>query len=192
MPNAIDKSVATETIRKWVTTYSDQLFSWALHKTGNREAAEDLVQDTFMAAVQSFEKFQGKSNPKTWLFGILNHKIMDYHRTRFKNATSSLDKDISALTFDEQGNWKPDQRPTEWTDDPKNFLDDPEFNVVLQKCMGKLPQGWFSAIQLKFMDEKNGEQICQELGITPTNFWQILHRAKVQLRKCLESGWFKK
>jgi len=187
----MDTANLKDTVKCWVELYSDNLYSWALHKTSSKEIAEDLVQETFMAAVQSFEKFEGKSNPKTWLFAILNNKINDHHRNNFRKPTV-YDNSILNVFFDQNNNWKPEERPTQWDDETANLFDDPEFQDVFEYCLGKLPGNWFSAVQLKYLDEKNGELICQELGISPTNFWQILHRAKLQLRKCLELNWFKK
>jgi RNA polymerase sigma-70 factor (ECF subfamily) len=156
------------------------------------------VQETFLAAIQSFEKFEGKSNPKTWLFSILNNKINDYHRWHYKNPTASVQQQSEERThslfetlFDEDKQWEIAERPKAWSDDEENILDDAAFHQVLQNCLSKLPSNWFSAIQLKYMEEKNGDVICQELQISPTNFWQILHRAKLQLRKCLGTNWFK-
>lgn len=191
MQNVMDTTNSTATIKCWVELYSDSMYSWAYHKTSNKETAEDLVQETFLAAVQSFTKFKGDSNPKTWLFAILNNKINDHYRSSFRKPTIS-DTTIFETLFDSNDQWKPEQRPQQWADDTGHLLDNDEFQQTLQNCMKKLPENWFSAIQLKFMEEKNGETICQELGITPTNFWQILHRAKLQLRKCLELNWFKK
>ena len=185
-------------VGSWVQLYTDLMFSWALYKTGKREIAEDLVQDTFLAALQSFEKFEGKSSPKTWLFAILNNKISDYHRKNFCNPTvgwqqESEDAGTSFIDtlFNIDGQWIKEYQPNLWPEEHGNILDDHAFNQVLQLCMEKLPAQWFSAIHLKYIDEKKGEMICQELGISPTNFWQILHRAKLQLRNCLELTWFK-
>lgn len=175
----------------WVDEYSDSLYSWALYKTSSVEVAEDLVQETFLAAVQSFAKFEGKSNPKTWLFAILNHKINDHHRRNFRNPTI-YDNSVFNQFFAENMHWKPEETPQQWTDEAENLFDDSEFQAVFQDCLDNLPANWFSAVQLKYLEEKNGELICQELEISPTNFWQILHRAKLQLRKCLELNWFKK
>jgi RNA polymerase sigma-70 factor (ECF subfamily) len=187
----------TSAIRSWVESYSDQLFTWAFHKTGNRQAAEDIVQETFLAAYQSFNSFSAKSNPKTWLFSILNHKIMDYYRALYREKektgiTGNLQKNSVYTPFDVEGNWIEKERPTDWAHASDELLDNPEFNKVMQLCMGKLPDHWRAVLHLKYMDEKKGEEICQELNIAPTNFWQILHRAKLQMRKCLENGWFKK
>jgi len=191
MENVMDTTNPTATIKCWVELYSDSMYSWALHKTSSKETAEDLVQETFLASVQSFDKFKGDSNPKTWLFSILNNKINDHYRNSYRKPTVD-GKAIFDTLFDSDDQWKSDQRPEQWTDDAEHLLDNMEFQKTLQNCMGKLPDSWYSAIQLKFMEEKNGEYICQELDITKTNFWQILHRAKLQLRKCLELNWFKK
>ncbi|MBK7431694.1 MAG: sigma-70 family RNA polymerase sigma factor [Bacteroidetes bacterium] len=187
----MDTSKPAATIKCWVELYSDSMYSWALHKTSNKEMAEDLVQDTFMAALQSINNFKGESNPKTWLFAILKNKINDHYRRSFRNPIIS-DISIFETLFDSNDQWKDEHRPQRWADETGHLLDNDEFQQILQNCMKKLPGNWFSAIQLKFMEEKNSELICQELEITPTNFWQILHRAKLKLRKCLELNWFKK
>jgi RNA polymerase sigma-70 factor (TIGR02943 family) len=179
------------TITEWVDLYSDKMYSWAFYNTGSKETSNDLVQETFFAAIQSYEKFEWKSNPKTWLFAILKNKINDYHRGNFR-VTTIIDSSIFENYFDENKDWQKDQRPKAWREEEGNILDNAEFQQTLQNCLQKLPGNWYSAIHLKFIDEKKREAICQELGISPTNFWQILHRAKLQLRKCLELNWFKK
>jgi RNA polymerase sigma-70 factor (TIGR02943 family) len=180
----------TTTIRLWVGQYTENLYSWAYYKTSSKEAAEDLVQDTFLAAHQRLSGFKEKSNPKTWLFSILNHKIGDYHRKRLRNPAPDAGNFYS-LFFDRHDNWDDAGKPREWPQEEGNVLDNAAFNQVLRHCLEKLPAQWFSAIWMKYMEEKKGEAICQELGIAPTNYWQILHRAKLQLRKCLELNWFK-
>jgi RNA polymerase sigma-70 factor (ECF subfamily) len=193
-----DKSIS-DTIEQWLQAYGDQLHSWAYHKTGDKQAAEDLVQETFLAAFKSLEKFKGNSQPKTWLFSILKNKIIDYHRKKFRENTfneSSLkgnrDKDdIVETFFDSYGRWKPESSPIKWAETDSELLDDLDFKAILQSCMEDLPEKWFSAMQFKYLEQKEGKVICQELDITPSNFWQILHRAKVQLKNCLEHRWFK-
>lgn len=195
----MDLSNPAKTIKCWVELYSDKLYTWAYYKTSSREAAEDLVQDTFLAAVTSFTKFEGKSNPQTWLTSILNNKIIDYHRKKFKDpvineaAQNLPEEDVFFDNwFDKNSSWLKDQQPGNWPNTSEHLLDDNNFRNALQLCMGKLSATWFSAIQLKYLQEKKTEHICQELGIAATNYWQILHRAKLQLRKCLEMNWFKK
>jgi RNA polymerase sigma-70 factor (ECF subfamily) len=175
------------------------MFSWAFYKTSNKETSEDLVQETFMAAIQAFEKFERKSNPKTWLFAILNNKITDHYRRQVKNPTVREKQESETRSnilfdtlFDREKQWKKAERPKHWEDESENILDNAEFNRVLQDCIENLPGTWSSAVHLKYFEQKKGELICQQLQITQSNFWQILHRAKLQLRKCLELNWFKK
>ena len=194
-----DLSKPAETVKSWVGLYSDTMYTWAYYKTGNKETAEDLVQDTFLSAYQVIHSFEGRSDPKTWLFGILKNKIAEHFRKLYRSSILAESQKINNQGndwpdsfFDEDGTWNKDQRPSEWAGESENFLDDREFLTVLQGCMGKLPPNWNAAIQLKYLEERKGDLICQVLHVTPTNFWQMLHRAKLQLRKCLEIHWFKK
>ncbi len=185
------------TLKEWVNSYSDAMLSWAVYKTSDQKASEDLVQETFIAAFNSFDSFNQKSQPKTWLFSILNNKVTDYHRKNFRQQTyteSALRKEdkSSGITtlFDSYGKWTKEREPQTWDYESENLLDNEEFRTVFQGCLEKLPGNWFSAVQLKYLEEKDGRIICQELGITPSNFWQILHRAKLRLRECMETNWF--
>lgn len=198
MPIKPEPVTPAEVVESWVHSYSDSLYTWALYKTSSKELAEDLVQETFLAAHLQFDKFRNDSNPKTWLTAILKNKISEHYRKRYRNPTSS-DVESSAsgsslfdLMFDENNRWNQNQKPQAWEEeeDP-HLLDNEDFNAMLKTCLGKLPENWHSAIYLKYIEQKKGDLICQELGIAPTNFWQVLHRAKLQIRKCLELHWFK-
>ncbi len=178
-------------LSQWVETYTSELYSWASHKVSDSELARDLVQDTFLAAAEKIESFKGDSSPKTWLFSILNHKIIDYYR-RKTNQPVSIDNQSFSVYFDEEGNWRSDKKPKDWQEDEKNLLDDNDFKEILQKCLDALPENWSICVRLKYLSEKSGEEICQEMDIAPTNLWQIIHRAKIQLRECVENNWFKK
>ena len=188
MQNMNDTANPPATITCWVEAHTDALFAWALHKTSSRETAEDLVQDTFLAASESFEKFKGNSEPKTWLLAILNNKIAEHYRKKFSNTELHSTKNQNF--FSEEGDWQPAQMPQQWGS--KQPLDDADFRKILEKCMDNLPEQWNTAINYKYLEEKKPELICQELEISQTNYWQIIHRAKLQLRKCLETNWFKK
>ena len=176
-------------LSEWVESYTGDLYSWALHKVSDPEFARDLVQDTFLAAAEKIKGFKGESTPKTWLFSILNNKIVDHYRRKVKQPVS-LDNQVFSAFFDEQGNWKKEKMPHQWEEDD-NLLDDAEFHTVLKKCLDALPEKWNISVKLKYLMSKKGEEICQELNITPTNLWQIIHRAKLQLRECIEQKWFK-
>lgn len=190
---------ASTVIKIWVDEYSSDMLSWAFYKTSNKEAAEDLVQETFISAFQAFHTFENKSKPKTWLFSILKNKVIDFHRKNYKSTVVSADKIseeqstfLFSYLFDGGGEWKKERQPKNRTEEAGELLDNPEFNQVLITCIQKLPPLWHSAIQLKYLEEKDAGTICQELGVSTTNYWQIIHRAKLQLRECLEEHWFKK
>lgn len=179
-------------IAQWVREYSDALYSWTARKIPDDALAQDLVQETFISAFQNFDSFQKASSPKTWLFSILKNKIIDHYRQSAKTisrnaATSKNDTD---QWFDGDSRWKEEFKPDPWDTD-ESLLDNPEFEIVLSSCMGKLPVSWSACIQLKYLSEKDSNEICQELSITASNLWQILHRAKLHLRNCLERSWFK-
>ena len=181
-------------IESWVNEYSDALFSWAFYKTSAKEIAEDLVQDTFLAAYNKFDSFKGKSQPKTWLFSILNNKIVDYYRLSAKTTKKNIimseheGYDITEGFFDDNEEWKSTAVNPVWNQD-EELLDNPEFNSVLQICMGELPENWYFAVTSKYLTDKKAKEICQDLNITVSNYWQIIHRAKLLLKKCLEMKW---
>lgn len=176
-------------LAEWVEKYTGDLYSRALHKVSDPELAKDLVQDTFLAASEKIGEFKGDSMPRTWLFSILNHKIIDHYRKKMKQPVR-VDNQIISNLFDEEGNWKVENRPMKWDDHP-HLLDDADFQAILRKCLDALPEKWSACVKLKYLINKKGEEICQELSITATNYWQILHRAKLQLRECIDKHWFK-
>ena len=177
-------------IENWVNEYAADLYSWAQYKISDSETAKDLVQDTFLAASRKISSFRGDSSPKTWLFSILNFKIIDFYRDKAKKPVS-LESEGFSNFFDEHGEWKKDKRPQSWDDEDGHLLDNEDFQKVLKLCMDALPEKWNACMNMKYMMEKNGEEICQELEITSANFWQIIHRAKLNLRECINNKWFR-
>lgn len=186
-------------IREWVKSYTDELFNWAFYKTSSRETAEDMVQETFMAAMQGWEKFNHDSTPKTWLYAILNNKIRDFFRKKARNnvtTESSLfpngnEGSFLDIFFDENGTWKKEMRPQQWNPEEEHLLDNTAFRNALHSCLKKLPDQWYNVINLKYLEERKGRDICKEIEISSSNLWQILYRARLQLRACLEKNWFK-
>jgi RNA polymerase sigma-70 factor (ECF subfamily) len=135
----------------WVAQFSDELFTWAYHKTSSKETAEDLVQDTFLSAYHKIDSFEGKSQPKTWLFAILNNKIIDYYRKKSKQFVISADDYTQQIKktdgfFDEHDKWKKTADIEE-----QHWLDNPEFNNILLGCIKNLPENWQFIIQSKYI-----------------------------------------
>lgn len=188
-------SEAKAQLAEWVDLYSDELYTWAAYKLNHDENAKDLVQDTFVAAAQAFARFEGRSSVRTWLFSILNNKIRDYYRKNKGKTVYLADlqfEDSGDERFDANGAWKPEHVPHAWQEADFQLLDDLEFRKVFDACLNRLSERFRLAVVWKFLEKKESEAICQDLKISPSNFWQILHRAKLQLRSCLESNWFKK
>jgi len=179
-------------ISQWVTDYSDEMFSWAYYKTSSKELAEDLVQESFLSAVKYLDSFRKESNPKTWLFTILNNKIVDHYRSAVNKRMineSSFNKNEDTNLFDRTGTWVTPSS-SDW-DQEAHLLDIPEFLEVLQKCIELLPERHKAVTMAKFFYHKKGSVICKELGISASNLWQIVHRSKLQLRECLDANWTK-
>ena len=174
----------------WVDMHADALFRYALLKVRDSEAAEDLVQETFLAAIQSRESFQGASALRTWLIGILRHKTLDRMRQSARQRTMNEDADDSLVDdqFDRNGRWI--ARPGRWQMDPARLLENREFWQVFQACLEALPKRLGDAFSLRVMNEIKSEEVCKLLEISSTNLWVMLHRARARLRACIEANWF--
>lgn len=195
----VDKPVKGLEPDKWVARYSDALYAFAMMRLRRSEVAEDLVQDTFVSAYKAKDSFLANASEKTWLISILKRKIIDYYRKKStQNELNVFDKDTDdefmSNFFDRagSGHWAEGGQPQQWGKDFETSVESHEFQEILQKCLGKLPQKSAAAFTLKNMDDLSSEEICKELGITPSNYWVLMHRAKLQLRECLEKNWFGK
>ena len=158
----------------------------------DNDVAEDVVQDTLLAALQGASGFSGRSSLKTWLTGILKHKIVDVIRRKGREPVlASLDEecqleDLDAL-FDETGHWE--NPPADWGN-PESALTQQQFLDVMQMCLEKLPPNTARVFMMREVMELESDEICKELAITSTNLWVILYRARIALRQCLEQNWF--
>jgi RNA polymerase sigma-70 factor, ECF subfamily len=154
--------------------------------------AEDVVQDTLVAALQGERGFSGKSSLRTWLTGILKHKVVDAIRQKTRApAFAAFDDecrldDLDAL-FDETGHWE--NPPADWGN-PESQLSQQQFFEVMQECLEKLPANTARIFVMREVMELETDEICTELTITANNLWVILHRARLSLRQCLEQHWF--
>ncbi len=177
----------TTEIQEWIDLYSHVLLNRALYLLSNREEAEDIVQDVFIAAFEGYANFKQKSNVQTWLMSILQHKVSDYYRKKYQHSTHiPLDH-----FFDETGSWKESSVTQAWNTEESQLLDQMEFREALFACLEQLPKKWLIPVKLYYLQEKKTELICQEIGITTTNLWKILQRSRLQLRACLDINWFK-
>ncbi len=177
---------------KWVDSYSDMLMRFAYSRIRDRETAMDLVQDTFLSALKSVDSFKGEISEKNWLFLILRNKIIDYYRKQARSMVTNVDfsENDDDSHFDENGVWKKSTVPNDWGTDAHTKIENQEFQSILQKCLSKLKEVQRIVFTLKYMNDEESETICKELEINSNNYWVIIHRAKLNLRKCIELNWF--
>ncbi len=173
------------------------LIKFAMGQLRNATYAEDVVQETLVAAVQGAERFAGQSSVRTWLIGILKHKITDHFRRQSREAPlPDLDEETSLEDLDAR--FKPDghfiDNPAhvpgaDWGD-PEATLSQSRFFAVLEECMARLPPNTARAFNMREIMGMDTDEICKELGITATNAWVMLYRARMALRECLQAKWF--
>ncbi len=178
----------------WVNQYADYLYAYACRRINDTELAKDLVQETFLGALERLEKFDRLCSEKTWLTAILKNKIFDVYRKKSswqnrQSLSTATNLEGDQLFDPENGHWIEQHIPAVFAVEQPDVLQNKEFHGVLQSCMRKFPPLWISAFTMKHMDKESTETICSELKLTPSNFWVIMHRSKVHLRSCLQKNW---
>ena len=171
------------------------LMRYALLQLRDETAAEDAVQETLLAALKGGARYAGRSSVKTWLTGILKHKIIDHLRRQSREQPlddpdaepEGRDADIAEATFADDGHWH--EFPSDWGA-PERSLESKQFWAVFEACVQIMPPRTARVFVMREVLELSTEEICKELGISPTNCWVMLHRARLTLRGCLETRWF--
>jgi RNA polymerase sigma-70 factor (TIGR02943 family) len=173
-----------------VETLRPQLLRYARSQLRNDAWAEDAVSESLLAALEKPQSFAGQSQLKTWLVGILKHKVIDQLRRHSRECTifsEDDEADIDELLFSADGHWH--EAPRDWGD-PEQTLGQRQFFEVLELCVEKLPAAQGRVFMMREWLELGTDEICKELSITSTNLWVMLHRARLRLRECLQQGWF--
>jgi RNA polymerase sigma-70 factor (ECF subfamily) len=183
--------MSNQTPHDWLNEHGDYLYRFAFARLRDTHLAEDVVQETLLAAIQS-QAYEGRSAPRTWLTGILKHKIIDSMRKQNREMAS---EDLSQTVADEgavdeffnaSGHWT--DRPQPWLA-PDDELKQKQFLLILQRCLDRLPKKLSRLFLMRDIFEDDNQLICKELEISPTNAWVMLYRARMGLRKCLELHW---
>lgn len=188
-PERPDTATSSNEAVRWLEEHGDALYGYALARVRSAEAAEDLVQETLLAALASRSGFAGQAAERTWLIGILKHKLVDHLRKAIRQRPlTEAGVDDTAEFFDRRGHWT--VRMSAWNGDPHAMLENVEFRQVLLRCLSKLPTRIAQTFWLREADGMSSDEICQELGISPTNLWAMLSRARLRLRRCLSDNWF--
>jgi RNA polymerase sigma-70 factor (ECF subfamily) len=178
----------------WVDEYGDYLLRYALSFVRDKQLAEDLVQETFLAALQSRSSFRGQSSEKTWLIGILKHKAIDHYRktrrhSQFEDGEDADLQDGFVNSGKWVGFWQTGLEPRDWQFNPQRSAEQSAFRGILDGCLSQLSPRIAMAFQLREIDQRDTAEICLELNISESNLWVMLHRARLCLRRCIESHW---
>lgn len=177
----------------WIKNYADSLFRYAFVRINDYELSKDMVQDTFLAALRNSEGFKGEISEKNWLFLILKNKIIDHYKKKASKIVTSLnelEKDIEDF-FDDSGHWKKEHGPQLWNSDTESATNTKDFQMTLDKCLSRLQELSRICFVMKYLDEKESDEICKELQITSSNYWVLIHRSKLKIRNCLEKNGMK-
>jgi RNA polymerase sigma-70 factor, ECF subfamily len=174
----------------WLSMHGDYLFNLAVGQVRDPLVAEDLVQETFLAALKARERFSGRSTDRTWLVGILRHKIYDHLRRicreRPARSGASPERPVQEA-WDDSVLWV-HEVAVECLE-PSRRMELAEFREALELALGNLPPRIAQVFQLYEVEERPNREVCQRLSISESNLWVMLHRARKQLRQELGTWW---
>jgi len=192
MGHTTDNVVVELDATTWLDEHGDALFRYALIRVRDSSVAEDLVQDTLLAAMTAAHSFQGASSERTWLIGILRHKLLDFFRRTARERNLEQDWANSPVggsqAFDEQGRWK--AALGEWGS-PEKSLEKTEFWRVFNGCIDASPEQLRTPFALRELEGLDTNAVIRTLDISSkNNLWVMLSRARQRIRNCLQSQWF--
>jgi RNA polymerase sigma-70 factor (TIGR02943 family) len=187
MPKREDQDL----VASWLQDHGDYLYRFAQSRlSGDTELARDMVQETLLAAWKGRESFGGRSAVRTWLVGILKHKITDHIRLQIRNRQlhEDIETDPTSDWFGADGHWQ--EAPKAWRANPESLFEDTDFQRVLQRCLDALPALQRDVFMLRELSGEDSGAICKACEITATHLHVLMHRARMALRSCLDLNWF--
>lgn len=174
---------------KWVDRYSDYLFNYTIVRVNDREVANDLVSETFLAGLKSMKNFKGEASERTWLISILKRKIIDHYR-RINSSKGQAEVKMDFPGDDNEGEWL-EEKVADLSDmTAEDQMENRELGLAILDCMDRLNEKQAAIFRMKTIEEIDTDTICNEFDISPSNLWVIIHRARTSLAKCLEQNWF--
>jgi RNA polymerase sigma-70 factor (ECF subfamily) len=176
---------------RWLSDHGDYLFSFAMSRINKKDIAEDMVQETLLSAYRAKDKFRGGSSERTWLVSILKRKVIDHFRKQARNPETPTEE--FSMPFhkggSKNGQWMMEHAPASWSEEI--LQDDGSLMEIIQYCISLLSPRMAATFNMKTLEDISTEDICKELGISESNLWVLMHRARLQLRECVEDNWFK-
>ncbi|NNL16644.1 MAG: sigma-70 family RNA polymerase sigma factor [Flavobacteriaceae bacterium] len=177
-------------VNKWVDAYSDYLFNYTIARINDRNVAQDIVQDTFLAGLKSMKNFKGEASERTWLISILKRKIIDHYRKiNSKKGKAEVRMNYNSDT-ESQGDWLEERVSDNLEINAEAIIINEELGKAILECLSKLPEKQAQVFKMKTIQGFETEAICNELNISASNLWVIIHRARTALSGCLEKNWF--
>ena len=176
---------------KWLELYGDLLYKYTLPRVRDSASAEDLVQETFLSALKGLGSFKEETSEKNWLFTILKNKIIDYYRRKDSNQTIVNLSDIKSVEndlFTGEGHWVENIVYKDWNIS-ENAAERKELQQIIEKCKNNLRDIQQDVFTLKYLEDVKSEEICKVLNITASNYWILLHRARLKMRDCINANW---
>ncbi len=174
---------------KWIDLYSDYLFNYTISRVSDREIAQDLVQETFLAGLKSMKNFKGEASERTWLISILKRKIIDHYR-KINSNKGKAEVRINYNDAESEGDWLEERVADPFDKTAEDTLQNNELGDAIHNCLSKLPQKQAEVFKMKTILNHETEAICNELNITASNLWVIIHRARTAMADCLKANWF--
>ncbi|PRX53653.1 sigma-70 family RNA polymerase sigma factor [Flagellimonas meridianipacifica] len=174
----------------WVDLYADYLFNYAIARVSDAEIAKDLVQETFFAGLNSAKNYKGDAAERTWLIAILKRKVIDHYRKINSNKGKAEVRINYNASSESEGDWLEEQVADPFSKDGDNTIENEELGLAIEECISKLPKKQSLVFKMKTIQGMSTEDICNELGINPSNLWVMIHRARTSLMGCMNQTWF--
>ncbi len=174
---------------KWIDLYSDYLFNYTVSRVSDRAIAQDLVSETFLAGLNSMKNFKGEASERTWLISILKRKIIDHYR-KINSNKGKAEVRMSYSDSENEGDWLEERVADPFDKTAEDKIENTELGSAINKCLEKLPEKQAKVFEMKTILNYETETICNELDITASNLWVIIHRARTAMAGCLEKNWF--
>ena len=174
---------------KWIDLYSDYLFNYTISRVSDREIAKDLIQDTFIAGLKSMKNFKGDASERTWLISILKRKIIDHYR-KINSNKGKAEVRMTYSSEENEGDWLEERVADPFDKTAEDAIENTELGDAIYDCLGKLPEKQAKIFKMKTILNYETEAICNELDITASNLWVIIHRARVAMADCMQKNWF--
>ena len=181
------------TFRELVSRHHGTMLRVARNYVSAPSAAEEVVQETWLAILDALPRFQGRSSLKTWMFRILTNRARTRGRREGRtipvSAMGKLDEDgqpaVDPDRFTESGMWA--RPPTEFAGDPTSYADRSEIREQVEGAIADLPDRQRLVITMRDLEGFSSEDVCNVLEISATNQRVLLHRARSKVRAALEA-----